>query len=236
MRWDKSGELTLLWDKSGELTLLWAKTIDINIINFSQRWIDAFVSPNDAQFAWRLTKVYGEPDNSLRRAFWEGFRTLKNMSTFPGFVSEISMKFLNNMKFSVPTLGLSGTLTIFAQLWKHVNFDAWIKEIVLSVSKDEAEQFAVLCNELWMNRDAYAIIQQLNSDEDNLSNFAPLLNVVKSTLPELHSLSTYWINRKTKKLAHSFAQYATKSCQEEFLWNAPPYFVNDLLDDFPVSS
>ncbi|KAL3538321.1 hypothetical protein ACH5RR_001687 [Cinchona calisaya] len=47
-----------------------------------------------------------------------------------GFVSEISMKFLNNMKFAAPTLGLGGRLTIFAQLWKFVNYH---KSIFVSV-------------------------------------------------------------------------------------------------------
>lgn len=57
--------------------------VTVSIQSFCHRWIDSSVLlPEHAQ-TWRLTNVYGEPDTSKQRAFWNSFKSLKNYNPLP---------------------------------------------------------------------------------------------------------------------------------------------------------
>ncbi|KAK6156521.1 hypothetical protein DH2020_010769 [Rehmannia glutinosa] len=60
--------------RSGGLALLWRQNIDVSLRGFNNHFIDAHVTLASMKF--RLTGVYGQPDTSKRRVFWNSFRTL----------------------------------------------------------------------------------------------------------------------------------------------------------------
>ncbi|XP_071933169.1 uncharacterized protein [Coffea arabica] len=57
--------------RSGGLALLWAKNIDISILSFFHRYIDAVVRVNPDMQPWRITGVYDEFEGSGPRPQWQ---------------------------------------------------------------------------------------------------------------------------------------------------------------------
>ncbi|KAK6134533.1 hypothetical protein DH2020_031703 [Rehmannia glutinosa] len=60
--------------RSGGLALLWKKSISLVLRSFCDRFIDADILWMGSSI--RITGVYGQPDVSLRRQFWQFFKTL----------------------------------------------------------------------------------------------------------------------------------------------------------------
>ncbi|KAK6131702.1 hypothetical protein DH2020_034499 [Rehmannia glutinosa] len=60
--------------RSGGLALLWKQNLDVSLRGFHERFIDAYV--NLGRIKFRFTGVYGQPNVSERRAFWDSFKSL----------------------------------------------------------------------------------------------------------------------------------------------------------------
>ncbi|KAK6147594.1 hypothetical protein DH2020_018506 [Rehmannia glutinosa] len=60
--------------RSGGLALLWRQNVDVSLRGFNNHFIDAHVS--FATMKFRFTGVYGQPNISQRRAFWNSFKNL----------------------------------------------------------------------------------------------------------------------------------------------------------------
>ncbi|KAK6161333.1 hypothetical protein DH2020_004714 [Rehmannia glutinosa] len=67
--------------RSGGLALLWRKDIQVSLRNYSTRFIDIDYIIQDTSI--RVTVTYGEPNVSLRRNFWNFFKSIKSDARIP---------------------------------------------------------------------------------------------------------------------------------------------------------
>ncbi|KAF7835207.1 Exo_endo_phos domain-containing protein [Senna tora] len=69
--------------RSGGLCLLWRSSVDIRISSFSLNHIDAVISEGLPHRNWRLTGVYGYPNDSDKHKTWQRLTTLFHSCSLP---------------------------------------------------------------------------------------------------------------------------------------------------------
>ena len=68
--------------RSGGLALIWKEKDNVELRSFSRNHIDVEIAV-EGKVRWRLTGVYGEPDQSQRRKTWDLLRNLARDSNLP---------------------------------------------------------------------------------------------------------------------------------------------------------
>lgn len=56
---------------AGGMCILWDESIDFQLVEISQDFIDSFVFENNGVGMWRFTFVYGNPVFDLRQGQWQ---------------------------------------------------------------------------------------------------------------------------------------------------------------------
>uniref|UniRef100_A0ACD5ZPF3 Uncharacterized protein n=1 Tax=Avena sativa TaxID=4498 RepID=A0ACD5ZPF3_AVESA len=67
----------------GGIALYSLDGIEVEVLSFSKRHIDAYISGGPYESKWRGTFVYGEPKASDRHFMWDKLRVIKQHSTEP---------------------------------------------------------------------------------------------------------------------------------------------------------
>lgn len=68
---------------SGGLALLWKENFKVSLLSFSKNYIDVIVQEQGRGIPWRLTCIYGEPNQGQRRDFWNHLTLLRDKSSVP---------------------------------------------------------------------------------------------------------------------------------------------------------
>lgn len=68
--------------RSGGLALCWDRSVQCNVVNADNNYIDAHILRNNVP-SWRLTGFYGFPDRMQRRESWNLIRMLSNYASLP---------------------------------------------------------------------------------------------------------------------------------------------------------
>jgi hypothetical protein len=69
--------------KGGGIALYWTEDVNVQLLSFSDRHIDADVIVGPFDHMWRGTFVYGEPKPTNRHKMWAKLRQIKNNSDHP---------------------------------------------------------------------------------------------------------------------------------------------------------
>lgn len=77
--------------KAGGLAVLWLDDIDVNVQGTDEHHIDIIVR-SEGRIDWRLTCVYGWPENGQKYKTWDTINRLGADNVFPGWWVVISMK------------------------------------------------------------------------------------------------------------------------------------------------
>lgn len=71
---------------SGGLALFWDESLQVNILDKCDRYIDVSVVDQGSGTSWRTTYVYGEPRAENRHLMWEHLSRLRGVSDDPWLV------------------------------------------------------------------------------------------------------------------------------------------------------
>ncbi|XP_041009372.1 uncharacterized protein LOC121253428 [Juglans microcarpa x Juglans regia] len=63
--------------RKGGLMLLWDQSVELEILNYSNRHINAWVTNEEGNERWLLTGFYGQPETSLREEAWKLLASLR---------------------------------------------------------------------------------------------------------------------------------------------------------------
>ncbi|KAL3502178.1 hypothetical protein ACH5RR_036627 [Cinchona calisaya] len=85
-------------------------------------------------------------------------------------------------------------------------------ELAKMLAARRAVEFApeVGVSRFWLEGDSQCVINLLNSDKEDRSHLGPIVDDVKIGIFQLQAHNVCWVDRDTKKLAHSFASW--QSC------------------------
>lgn len=72
--------------KEGGLALLWKKSDEVEIFNFFQNHISAWVNGNMGENIWLFTDFYREPETSRRMRTWNLLKNLRPNISLPWMV------------------------------------------------------------------------------------------------------------------------------------------------------
>lgn len=78
--------------------MLWKLEIEVEILKFSYRHINALTTENDNNTKWALTGFYGLPNTNKRKQMWVLMPFLKLLTINLGVWQEILMKFFHKMR------------------------------------------------------------------------------------------------------------------------------------------
>lgn len=68
--------------KRGGLALMWDNMINVEVLNYSQRHISAWITSEEGKMKWLLTGFYCEFDSSKREEAWNLLAALKPIGDF----------------------------------------------------------------------------------------------------------------------------------------------------------
>ena len=69
--------------RAGGLALLWRNSLQVDIMSYSPRHIDAVVSEEQGRQKWRFTGFYGQPETSKKGESWSLLEDLSHRSKLP---------------------------------------------------------------------------------------------------------------------------------------------------------
>lgn len=69
--------------RSGGLDLLWNRRVNVEVVGYSNHYIDTMVLPNENALKWRFTRYYDSLERHQRRTFWDLLRYLSSLNALP---------------------------------------------------------------------------------------------------------------------------------------------------------